>query len=130
MIKVHISKQSNYPISSILLRKRLADFLSRRGIVSDTEVSVYVVGEKKMKDLGKTYLGEKNKPAHSVLSFPFVESDHKFVYPPDDVIRLGEIAICYPVAVSQASEESKLIEEKIVELAQHGALHLLGIHHH
>lgn len=129
MIKVLVFKQSNYPVSKVLLRNKIKDFLSQQGIVSDVEVSVSVIGEKRMKDLGKTYLGEENKPAHSVLSFPFLETDYKFVDPPDGVIRLGEIAICYPVAANQANEESKLIEEKVIELACHGALHLLGIHH-
>ncbi|KKT66055.1 MAG: hypothetical protein UW61_C0032G0006 [Candidatus Curtissbacteria bacterium GW2011_GWC1_44_33] len=115
MIKVNVKKQSNYPISSTKIRKNLKDFLASHGIVSDAEVSVALVGENKMLEIGKKYL--KDKSLHNVLSFTADEIDSKFVFPPDGVIHLGEIIVCYPVAF----EEAKLIE--------HGALHLLGIHH-
>lgn len=127
MIKVNIKKQSNYPISSTKIRKTLKNFLAGHGIVSDAEVSVALVGEKKMLEVGKKYL--KDKSLHNVLSFTTDEVDPKFVYPPDGVIYLGEIIVCYPKAFEEAKKESKLIEEKIMELIEHGALHLLGIHH-
>lgn len=127
MIKVRVKKQSNYPISSTKIRKNLKNFLADHGIVSDAEVSVALVGEKKMLEVGKKYL--KDKSLHNVLSFTADEVDSKFVFPPDGVIRLGEIIVCYSVAFEEAKNENKLIEEKIMELIEHGALHLLGIHH-
>lgn len=135
MIKVNVKKQSNYPISSTKIRNNLKNFLAGHGIVSDAEVSVVLVGEKKMLEIGKKYL--KDGSLHNVLSFTADEVDSKFVlgeaanfvYPPDGVIRLGEIIVCYPKAFEEAKNENKLIEEKIMELIEHGALHLLGIHH-
>ena len=127
MIKVNVKKQSNYPISSTKIRKNLKDFLASHGIVSDAEVSVALVGEKKMLEVGKKYL--KDKSLHNVLSFTADEIDSKFVFPPDGVIHLGEIIVCYPVAFEEAKKEGKLIEEKVMELIEHGARHLLGIHH-
>ena len=127
MIKVRVKKQSNYPISSTKIRKNLKNFLAGHGIVSNAEVSVALVGENKMLEVGKKYL--KDKSLHNVLSFTADEVDPKFVYPPDGVIHLGEIIVCYSVAFEEAKNENKLIEEKIMELIEHGALHLLGIHH-
>jgi len=127
MIKVNVKKQSNYPISSTKIRKNLKDFLASHGIVSDAEVSVALVGENKMLEIGKKYL--KDKSLHNVLSFTADEIDSKFVFPPDGVIHLGEIIVCYPVAFEEAKKEGKLIEEKVMELIEHGARHLLGIHH-
>jgi len=127
MIKVRVKKQSNFPVSSTKIRKNLKNFLAGHGIVSDAEVSVALVGENKMLEVGKKYLNDKS--LHNVLSFTADEADSKFVYPPDGVIRLGEIIVCYPKAFEEAKKESKLIEEKIMELIEHGALHLLGIHH-
>ena len=127
MIKVNVKKQSNYPISSTKIRKNLKDFLASHGIVSDAEVSVALVGEKKMLEVGKKYL--KDKSLHNVLSFTADEIDSKFVFPPDGGIHLGEIIVCYPVAFEEAKKEGKLIEAKVMELIEHGALHLLGIHH-
>lgn len=129
MIKINVKKQSNYPIDTPLLKKGLSRFLKEKGIISDTEVSVAIVGEKKMKNLAKTYLKENPPTVHNVLSFPYVESKDKFVFPPDEKIRLGEIVLCYPKLEDEAKKEGKLIDQKAGELVEHGALHLLGIHH-
>lgn len=129
MIRVNVKKQSNYPIDTPALKKRISEFLKGRGIVSDAEVSVAIVGEKRMKDLAKKYLKEKPVTLHSFLSFSFVEEEEKFVYPPDGKIRLGEVILCFPKVKEEAKKEGKLMDEKAGELAEHGALHLLGIHH-
>ena len=63
------------------------------------------------------------------MSFPSLETKEKFVYPPGTIFNLGEIVICFPKAVEEAKEENKLIEEKIFELVEHGAQHLMGVHH-
>jgi len=127
MIKVGIIKQANYPISAPKLKKKLSEFFMKNGIASDAEVSVAIVAEKKMLETSKTYL--KDNSLHNVLSFTPDEVKEKFIYPPGALMPLGEIIICYPVAVSEAKKEGKLVEEKIYELSEHGALHLLGIHH-
>lgn len=125
MIKVLITKQSNYPVKVSVIKKKLAAFLAKNGIVSDAEVSVAIVGEKKMMEVGK-YL--KDKKLHNVLSFTPTEV-RNFVYPPDNLIHLGEIVVCYPQAVKESEDENVLIDERVYELVEHGALHLLGIHH-
>lgn len=127
MVRVLITKQSNYPIESPKIKKRLKNFFESKGIVSDAEVSVALVGEKKMMDIGKKYL--KDKTLHNVLSFTPDEVKEKFIFPPDGVIHLGEIIVCYPKAVEEAKKENILIGDKVYELMEHGALHLLGIHH-
>lgn len=127
MIRVDIIKQSNYPVSSPKLKKRLREFLTGKGIVSDAEVSVAIVGEKRILEVGRKYL--KDKALHNVLSFTPDETREKFIYPDDKLVHLGEIIVCYPKAVEEAKEEGKLIEEKVCELIEHGANHLLGFHH-
>lgn len=125
MIRVSVTKQSNYAVGAAKIKKKLADFLAKNGIVSDAEVSVAIVGEKKMMGTGNKYL--KDHKLHNVLSF--TPSETKFIYPPDGIIHLGEIMVCYPVAVKEAGEENVLIDERVYELVEHGALHLMGIHH-
>lgn len=127
MVKVSITKQSNYPVGVAVIKKKLSAFLEKQGIVSDAEVSVALVGEKKMLDLGRQYLKDKN--LHNVLSFTPNEVKGQFVFPPDKLIHLGEIVVCYPKAVEESKEENVLIDERVYELIEHGALHLLGIHH-
>ena len=128
MIRVYIDKQSNYPVTSSKLKAKLIKFLTQEGIVSDAELSVSIVGRKRMLQLSQKYLKEKDSD-HDVLTFPFLEGKHDFVTPPDNLIHLGDIVICYPKAIEEASRENKLIDEKVFELAVHGALHLLGKHH-
>ena len=126
MIKVTVTKQSNYPVKTPVIKKRLSDFFVSQGIVSDAEVSVAVVGEAKMIEIDKKFL--KDKKLHNVFSFTPSESKG-FVYPPDGLLHLGEIIVCYPVALKEAKIENVLIDDKVCELVEHGALHLLGIHH-
>lgn len=128
MISVNVKKKTPCPISSPKIKKALKSFLEERGIVSDSEISVAIVDEKEMKIIAKKYLKEFGKPAHNVLSF--VDSEvKKFINPPDGKIYLGEIVICYPVLKKEAKKQEKLIDDRAIELIEHGALHLLGIHH-
>lgn len=126
MIKVYVQKQSNYPVNTPKLKRRLRDFFEKRGIVSDATVSVALVGEKKMLDISKKYL--KDDSVHSVLSFTGGEARGRFVSPPG-VIDLGEIIVCYPKAFEQAKAGGKRIKDKVYELLEHGARHLMGEHH-
>lgn len=133
MIKINISKQSNYPISGIKVRKFLQNFFQNHGIVSDAEATVSFVNEAKMKALGKKYY-KKDLPAqagsklHNVFSFVEAETSG-WKYIDNNIINLGEIVVCFPVVLKEAKMENKLIEEKVLELVEHSALHLLGIHH-
>lgn len=126
MVKVNVFKQSNYPVKVSEIKKKLAAFFVKNGIVSDAEVAVAIVGETKMMTVGKKFL--KDGKLHNVLSFTPAESPG-FVFPPDGVIHLGEIIVCYPVAVKEAGIDNVLTGAKVYELIEHGAMHLLGIHH-
>lgn len=125
MVKINVSKQSNYPISGVKVRGYLQQFFKENGIVSNAECHVSFVGEAKMLSLAKKYY--KDTRLHNVFSF--VESEVPEWKHPQDTIYLGEIVVCFPVVLKEAKQEGKLIEEKVLELVGHSALHLLGIHH-
>jgi probable rRNA maturation factor len=127
MIRVLVTKQANYPVKVTDIKKNLAVFLAKNGIVSDAEVSIAIVGEKKMLEVGAKYL--KDKKLHNVLSFVPGEVKGTFIDPPDGTIHLGEIIVCYSQAVKESVEENVLIDTRVYELVEHGALHLLGVHH-
>jgi rRNA maturation RNase YbeY len=127
MIKVYVKKQSNYPVDTKKIKSELKELLKSKGIVSNSVVNVSLVGQKKGLQLARKYLSDKY--AHNVLSFPASEAKAEFVYPPDSLLHLGDIVVCYPNAVAEAKKENKLIDEKVLELVKHGALHLLGEHH-
>jgi probable rRNA maturation factor len=128
MIKVYVNKQSNYPVSAPNIKKKLKSFLVDEGIVSDARVDLFLVGKERMLDLAESYLGEKGV-LHNVLSFPATEIKGEFVYPPGELLHLGEILVCYPKAFEEAQEEGISIEKKVTELVLHGAEHLMGKHH-
>lgn len=127
MVKVLLTKQSSYPVKSSEIKRKLSAFFEKSGVVSDAEVSVALVGEERMLGLGRLYL--KDGSLHNVLSFLPEETKKRFVLPPDGKIYLGEIVVCYPKAVSEAKKENVLIGEKVYDLIEHGAMHLMGVHH-
>ncbi len=127
MIDIKVSKQGNFPIKATLIKNKLREFFVNNGIVSDSVCYVSLVSEAKMKEIGKKYY-KKDDRTHNVFSF--VESEVKgFKRPDENKIYLGEIIVCYPICVQEAQKEGKLIDDKIVELVTHSALHLMGIHH-
>lgn len=127
MIKINVFNQSNYPINSIIIKKRLKDFFQKKGIVSDMEVSVSIVSAKKMLELSKKYMNETGI-LHNVLSFPSSEVKGEFISPPQ-FNGLGEIVVCFPKVREEAEQEGILIQEKVLALIIHGAYHLVGKHH-
>lgn len=101
-------------------------------VTSDLEVSIAVVGERKMRTLNRKY-HEIDAPT-DVLSFPYLDTDSNpegemFVEPPGEPKVLGDIVVAYPVAVRQAGKKGKLVDDEIDFLIEHGLQHLLGNHH-
>lgn len=129
MINILFQTESHFPVDRKKVRQAIISVLEKK-LKSDAEVSVSIVGDRQMKDLNKKY--RKLDATTDVLSFPFNDPsvhDLPFVDPPDKVLRLGDIVVSFPQAVSEAAEENKMVDEVIVELVLHGLNHLLGIHH-
>ncbi|MBI4999249.1 rRNA maturation RNase YbeY [Candidatus Gottesmanbacteria bacterium] len=126
MVKVLISSESRFPINRKSIKSVVETFLNEQKIKSEVEVSISIVGDRKMRELNKKYRNlEETTP---VLSFSLDEGK-PFVNPPDEVLRLGDIVISYPQTVAMAAAENKLIDQKISELVRHGLSNLLGISH-
>lgn len=124
MTRVLISTESRFPINRKLLKEVVEKFLSEQKIKSEVEVSIAIVGDRKMRELNKKYRGIEE--VSSVLSFS-LEEGKSFVRPPDDILRLGDIVISYPQAVEMAAAENKLVDQEIADLVRHGLSNLLGI---
>lgn len=127
MINVLIHKESRYPVSRVIIRQAVEEVMTEEKIKGKVEVSVSIVGDRKMRSLKKIYLGEKETT--DVLSFSLGEGEGKFVEPPDGILRLGDVVVSYPQARENAAEENLLVDEEIKTLVKHGVRHLLGIHH-
>lgn len=122
MTKIDLLCESRYRIDRKALRLAIESHLDSRGVKGEAEMSVVIVGERKMKNLHKRYM--ETEEVTDVLSFPL--EDEKT---PSGVLLLGDVVVCYPVAVAQAEENGKLVDEEIEFLVLHGVDHLLGIHH-
>lgn len=129
MITVLFQTESHFPVSTQKIKDAVITYLSTR-VKSKTEISITIVGDRRMHELNKTY--RQIDATTDVLSFPQNDPSQvmaPFVDMPDGVLRLGDVIVSYPQAVVEATEENKLVDDKIIELIEHGINHLLGIHH-
>jgi probable rRNA maturation factor len=120
-----INADSRYGFDRKRVRESLTKSLVGQGLDGNVKISLSVVGERKIRELEKKYFDCDE--VTDVLSFPLEEGESM---PVDfDGVSLGDIVICYPQAKRQAMQWNRIVDEEIEFLANHGLLHLLGIHH-
>lgn len=129
-IDVLLFVESRYKVNRKQIKRTVSNLLREQGI-KEAEISVAIVGDRKMKQLNKEYRGFDKTT--NVLSFSLSEGEAT-VLPPGKsenkgVLRLGDVVISYPEVIKEAVSEEMLVDDKIDELVRHGTLHLLGIHH-
>lgn len=124
-VRVEIKADSRYKFDRKQVREGIRGLLTDKGLKGKVEVSVAVVGERKMKELKKKYMGEEG--VTDVLSFGQNEGEE--MPDGDEVLMLGDVVVCYPQAKKQAMSFKRLLDDEIEFLVLHGVLHLLGIHH-
>jgi len=124
--QIPIFVESRYRVDRKRIKKAILGILTEQEIKGPVEVSVAIVGDRKMRSLSKKYKGEDK--TRNILSFSLSEGESTHL-DNDDVLRLGDIVISYPQVIRDAAEEEILVDDKVDELAKHGMLHLLGINH-
>lgn len=123
--KVLIYVESRYKVNRKRIKAAVAYVLEEQNVQTLVEVSIAIIGDRKMKALNKKY---RNKDGTAnILEFPLNEGEQTML--PDDITRLGDIVISYPMVIKEAAEQEMLVDDRVDELVQHGMLHLLGIHH-
>lgn len=125
IIQIPIFVESRYKVNRKRIKQAVSKVLTEHEMSGPAEVSIAIVGDRKMRALSLKYKGE-NK-TRNILSFSLSEGESTYV--PSEVLRLGDIVISYPQVIKEASEEEVLVDDKIDELVGHGMLHLLGINH-
>ena len=91
--------------------------------IGEVEVGVIIVGESDMQDLNREH--REQDSATDVLSFPIDEDESL----PGVPRMLGDVAICLPVLLAQATEREVSPAAELTDLLIHGVLHLLGYDH-
>lgn len=91
-----------------------------------SELSVELVGNVRIRRLNRTY--RKKDRITDVLAFPIREAMMPWgVHSPTEM--LGDVVIAVPVAVHQAKETGRSVDEEMAALLVHGVLHLCGYDH-
>lgn len=124
-ISVELFVESRYKVNRKKIKSVVLQLLKDQGIQGPAEVSLAIVGDRKMRELHKKY--KQVDKTTNVLSFPLSEGQSSTL--PSDILRLGDVVISYPVVITEAAQDNVLVDDKIEELALHGTRHLLGIHH-
>ncbi|MEX2007413.1 MAG: rRNA maturation RNase YbeY [Candidatus Levyibacteriota bacterium] len=125
-VNVPIFVESRYKVDRKRIKNTIQGVLSKHEVVGEMEVSVAVVGDRKMRALSQKYKGEDK--TRNILSFSMAEGD-SVVAPKDGVLRLGDIVLSYPEVIREAARDEVLVDDKVDELVIHGLEHLLGLHH-
>ena|SRR3989344_5155480 len=125
-VNVLIFVESRYKVNRKRIKLLVKKLLKEKSVVGPAEVSVAIVGDRKMRSLYKKYKGEDKTT--NVLSFSLTEGD-AVTQSEESILRLGDIVVSYPKVIEEASKEEVLVDDKVDELVEHGLLHLLGIHH-
>ena len=132
MVNVIIHTDTRYPVNRKVIRRAVLDTFSEYKVAGgNLEVSVAVVGSRKMKDLSSKFL--KDGKTHEVLAFAQEEISQSegrgFVNPPDNILRLGDIVLCWPEVLKEASRQDSMVDDQLYFLTGHATEHLLGKHH-
>ena len=122
---VPIFVESRYKVNKKRIRGTVGGLLKKNEIRGFVEVSIAIIGNRKMRSLSRKYKGEDK--VRNVLSFSLTEGDSSRL--PSDRLRLGDIVVSYPQVIKEAAEEEMLVDDKIDQLIEHGLNHLLGINH-
>lgn len=108
------------PVRPTTLRRVAQSVLELAGFPF-ADVSLILVGKTRMQRLNRTY--RKRDYATDVLAFPMQDASQS------PVAFVGDVVICVPVALSQASRFGNTPDGELLRLLIHGTLHLLGYDH-
>lgn len=124
-IFVPIFVESRYKLDRKRIKETVENLLREKAISGPVEVSIAIVGDRKMHALNKKY--RNLDKTTNVLSFSQTEGENSAT--PTDMLLLGDVVISYPQVIREAAEEEVMVDHKICELVEHGLRHLLGEHH-
>lgn len=143
MINVLIKTDTRYPVNRKIVRKAVDDTFKKFKIDADFEISIAVVGKRKMKQLSNDFLNDSLE--HQILTFALNEespvkvlksdsgestvASQGFINPPDGLLRLGDVILCWPQVLECASQDDVMVDDEVYDLVCHGVEHLLGHGH-
>jgi probable rRNA maturation factor len=121
---IEINNLTTNPVDEVFLKKVAkmvleGEHLPKGQIPEKVELSIALVGQGRMRELNKKYLG-KNR-ATDVLAFG---QNQEFIEP-----FLGEVVICLREVKKNAKRFGTTFDKELSKFLIHGILHLLGYEH-
>lgn len=116
-LRSHLRQTS---VRTTTLRRMTQSVLQQAGHPS-ASLSLTLVGKTRMQRLNRTF--RQRDYATDVLAFPMQDASQS------SLAFVGDVVICVPLALSQASRFGNTPDEEIMRLLIHGTLHLLGYDH-
>ena len=129
-MKINLSLQQDFqatalPLKRGQMKKQIETTLRHVGFDVDCEIGIACVDVTESQELNLEYR-EKDKPTN-VLSFPSDIPEEMLSLL--DAEPLGDLVICIPVVLQEATEQQKTPTDHFTHLLVHGILHLLGYDH-
>jgi probable rRNA maturation factor len=129
-LKINLSLQQDFqatelPLKRGQMKKQIETTLRHVGFDVDCEIGIACVDLAESQELNLQYR-EKDKPTN-VLSFPSDIPEEMLSLL--DAEPLGDLVICIPVVLQEATEQQKTPSDHFTHLLVHGILHLLGYDH-
>ena len=120
---IHIEVQVDSKIKPLPPKKQLKMWaaLALNEVKQESEVTLRIVDKPEIQSLNLQFRG-KDKPTN-VLSFPYD------IIPEISPTLLGDIVLCAPVILEEATQQKKTNEAHWAHMVIHGCLHLLGYDH-
>ncbi len=115
--KTHLRRTA---VRTTTIRRLTQSILVEAGQPS-ADLSLSLIGRTRMQTLNRQYRG-RDYPT-DVLAFPMEQIG------PTAAVFLGDVVICVPVAIGQASQFENTADQELLRLLIHGTLHLLGYDH-
>lgn len=130
MHKIDVYIEPHYPLKKKQLSVAAVKALEAGQVLDDAQLSISIVGDRKMRSLNKEYRGIDKST--DVLAFPYTFGTGKVKFVEAEsspYLNLGDIIISYPQLLERAANEDMLVDEMASFLVIHGVLHLLGMDH-
>ena len=115
------NRQRAAQIDTGFLRKLTLLLLQKELQCRDFEISIFLVGEKRITELNEEYV--QHSGSTDVITFDYHDNTR-----PDWLC--GDVFVCVPVAIDQARRFRVPWQEEILRYVVHGILHLSGMEDH
>lgn len=110
---INIITSSRYRMDRKKIKDVLRQYLIDKEASGEFILNIVFVGRNKMRLITKKYKQENQ--ALPVLSFSYNK----------DAPPVGEVFVCYPLAILLAAERNKKVDDTIINLVKHGVDNLI-----